>query len=147
MVEEEDDNGYEEPLVVEGGAGAHITIGGEDYANYASFNFLSLANTAEVKVILLLFLGYFQEFFILAVGRQDACKKTIDKYGVGSCGPRGFYGSIDVHEQLEHKVAEFYKMEEAILYSDAIANLASVIPCFSKAGDIIIWYRVENGNA
>ena len=23
------------------------------------------------------------------------------KYGVGSCGPRGFYGTIDVHLELE----------------------------------------------
>lgn len=25
---------------------------------------------------------------------QDACRKAIEKYGVGSCGPRGFYGTI-----------------------------------------------------
>ena len=28
-------------------------------------------------------------------------KKTIFKYGVGSCGPRGFYGTVDVHLDLE----------------------------------------------
>lgn len=25
----------------------------------------------------------------------------MNKYGVGSCGPRGFYGTIDVHLELE----------------------------------------------
>lgn len=32
---------------------------------------------------------------------REACRQTIHKYGVGSCGPRGFYGTIDVHLQLE----------------------------------------------
>lgn len=32
---------------------------------------------------------------------REACHGTIEKYGVGSCGPRGFYGTIDVHLQLE----------------------------------------------
>ena len=27
--------------------------------------------------------------------------QTVQKYGVGSCGPRGFYGTIDVHLTLE----------------------------------------------
>ena len=31
----------------------------------------------------------------------DVCNATLDKYGVGSCGPRGFYGTMDVHLQLE----------------------------------------------
>lgn len=34
-------------------------------------------------------------------GMQEMCRKTIEKYGVGSCGPRGFYGTIDVHLELE----------------------------------------------
>ena len=32
---------------------------------------------------------------------REAARDTINKYGVGSCGPRGFYGTIDVHLQLE----------------------------------------------
>jgi hypothetical protein len=32
---------------------------------------------------------------------QEKCSQTIEKYGVGSCGPRGFYGTIDVHLDLE----------------------------------------------
>lgn len=32
---------------------------------------------------------------------QEAARNTINKYGVGSCGPRGFYGTIDVHLDLE----------------------------------------------
>lgn len=34
--------------------------------------------------------------------------RTVAKYGVGSCGPRGFYGTIDVHIDLEKQLADFY---------------------------------------
>lgn len=32
---------------------------------------------------------------------QEEVATTVGKYGVGSCGPRGFYGTIDVHLELE----------------------------------------------
>lgn len=30
-------------------------------------------------------------FFVLL---QESCTSALEKYGVGSCGPRGFYGTI-----------------------------------------------------
>lgn len=38
-------------------------------------------------------------YFTIAM--QAACQETVKKYGIGSCGPRGFYGTIDVHLMLE----------------------------------------------
>lgn len=38
---------------------------------------------------------------------QEICRDTIKKYGVGACGPRGFYGTVDVHLELEHRLAHF----------------------------------------
>lgn len=69
---------------------------------------------------------------------QAACRETIDRYGVGSCGPRGFYGTFDVHLEIESKLAAFMGAEECILYSDAIASISSVIPAFAKKGDVIV---------
>lgn len=43
--------------------------------NFASFDFLNFLGEDSIK--------------------KD-CERTIRKYGVGSCGPRGFYGTIDV---------------------------------------------------
>ena len=63
---------------------------------------------------------------------------ALRKYGLGSCGPPGFYGTIDVHMQLEKAFAKFVKAEEAILYSFGFATIASVIPAFAKRGDLII---------
>ena len=43
----------------------------------------------------------------VGVHLQELCEATINKYGVGSCGPRGFYGTIDVHLELEERLAQY----------------------------------------
>lgn len=105
-------------LVVEGATGVKVTsLEGQEYLNFTSSNFIGLADDQSIK---------------------DACRATIEKYGVGSCGPRGFYGSIDTHLEVEKKFTEFMGTEESILYSDSIACISSVIPAFLKKGDLII---------
>lgn len=43
----------------------------------------------------------------------------------------------DVHLKLEEKIAEFLNLEETALYSYGFAAVASAIPSYAKAGDII----------
>lgn len=69
---------------------------------------------------------------------KEASEAALHKYGCGSCGPRGFYGTIDVHLELEAAIAKFMKTEEAIYYSEGASALTSTIPAFSKKGDLII---------
>ena len=68
---------------------------------------------------------------------KEVAKQTIIKYGVGSCGPRGFYGTVDVHLQLEKELAQYIGCEEAVLYSYGFATIASAIPAYAKRGDIL----------
>lgn len=68
---------------------------------------------------------------------QNKAAASIRKYGVGSCGPRGFYGTVDVHLTLEERLAKFMQTEEAIVYSYGFSTIASAIPAYSKRGDII----------
>jgi len=103
--------------VVESMTARTVEINGSSYVNFASMNFLGLASHPLVI---------------------KASRDTIDKYGVGSCGPRGFYGSFDVHLDLEKELADFLKAEECILYSDSIASISSVIPAFAKRGDLVV---------
>jgi serine palmitoyltransferase len=91
--------------------------------------------------------------------RQAACAAAIQKYGVGSCGPRGFYGTIgapapsahahthspshthpsaDVHLELEEALARFMGTEEAMIYSYDVATPSSTIPAFAKRGDLLV---------
>lgn len=62
---------------------------------------------------------------------------SLHKYGVGSCGPRGFYGTIDVHLELEERLAKFLQVEETCVYSYGFSTVASAIPAYAKKGDII----------
>lgn len=68
----------------------------------------------------------------------SACEATIRKYGVGTCGPRGFYGTVDVHLALEKRLKDFFRTDSCILYSYDFATIASVIPAFAKRGDHIV---------
>lgn len=81
---------------------------------------------------------------------QDNCQKVIEKYGVGSCGPRGFYGTVDVHLELEKNLAAFMEADAAIIYSFDMASGSSVIPAFANRRDILICdeavhYPLQNG--
>eukprot|EP00835_Amoeboradix_gromovi_P002851 NODE_171_length_16024_cov_0.172559.p2 type:complete len:472 gc:universal NODE_171_length_16024_cov_0.172559:12308-13723(+) len=74
----------------------------------------------------------------------ETAKDTVSKYAVGACGPPGFYGTIDVHLELEKKLAEFVGHHSAILYSQGFSAVSSVIPAFAKRGDIIICDEAVN---
>lgn len=69
---------------------------------------------------------------------------TLREYGVGTCGPPGFYGTMDVHLELEKRLSAYFGKEESILYAQGFAAVASVIPAFSKRGDIIVHDEAVN---
>ena len=46
----------------------------------------------------------------------------------------------DVHTQVEIDIAKFLGVEAAIIYAQAFSTISSVIPDFSKRGDIIVAY-------
>ncbi|XP_056592620.1 serine palmitoyltransferase 1 [Triplophysa dalaica] len=102
--------------VVTGPPSHKIIVNGKECINFASFNFLGLLDNERVKLKAL---------------------TSLKKYGVGTCGPRGFYGTFDVHLELEERLAKFMRTEEAIIYSYGFATIASAIPAYSKRGDII----------
>lgn len=85
--------------------------------NMASNDFLGMGSDEDVKRV---------------------SRETLKKYGCGACGPRGFYGTIDVHLDLEKEMARFCQTETAILYSDAASATTSIVTAFSKRGDDIV---------
>ena len=113
---------------------------GKTVINLASYNFTGLAGNETIK---------------------ERAIDTVRKYGLGSCGPPGFYGTqgehdrhdavlcplmtlADVHIQLEQDIADFLGTESAIIYSQAFSTISSVIPAFCKRGDIIVADRGVN---
>ncbi|VDL78234.1 unnamed protein product [Nippostrongylus brasiliensis] len=104
------------PKFADGKMAKYVSIEGKEYLNMATSNFLGFVGEKRI---------------------EDVAKKTILKYGVGSCGPRGFYGTVDVHLDLEANLAKFMNCEEAVLYSYGFATIASAIPAYAKKGDVI----------
>jgi hypothetical protein len=70
---------------------AHRTIRA---LNLATHDFLGLAADADTK---------------------GAATQALTHYGCGSCGPRGFYGTIDAHLDLEHDMAQFTGTHDSIM--------------------------------
>jgi len=68
---------------------------------------------------------------------RAAAEEALRKYGCGTCGPRGFYGTLDVHLELEAKLAYFLGTDNAIVYSFGVATISSVVPAFVRKGDLL----------
>ncbi|KAH9009366.1 serine palmitoyltransferase [Lactarius deliciosus] len=96
---------------------------GKHVLNLASYNFTGLAGNETIKVRAI---------------------ETLRKYGVGSCGPPGFYGTIDVHTNLERDIADFLGTEASNLYFQGFSTIPCVISAFAKRGDIIVADRGVN---
>nr|UVW99782.1 serine palmitoyltransferase 1 [Laodelphax striatellus] len=102
--------------VVEGKVGKRITVNGQSCLNFATQNYIGLIGNEAI---------------------ENSAIETITKCGVGSCGPRGFYGTHEIHLDLEERLAKFMDLEEALVYSYGFSTISSAIPAYAKRGDII----------
>ncbi|CAH1393105.1 unnamed protein product [Nezara viridula] len=107
--------GYDK-RVTEGKIGKYINVNGINCLNLSSHDFLGLN---EEKII------------------ESSAIESIRKYGIGSCGPRGFFGTVDVHLELEERLAKFMDLEEAVVYAYGFSTISSAIPAYAKRGDVI----------
>mmetsp|Transcript_4745 Transcript_4745/g.8618 ORF Transcript_4745/g.8618 Transcript_4745/m.8618 type:complete len:1349 (+) Transcript_4745:123-4169(+) len=69
---------------------------------------------------------------------QAACIQTLEKKGLGSCGPRGFYGTYPEHLRAERDLAAFLETDQAVLYPFGACTVSSVIACMATRDDILI---------
>ena len=72
------------------------------------------------------------------VQRKEKLINIINEYGCGSCGPRNFYGGTIEHVELEEEIKKCYNINEAIIISYGHNIMSSVIPVYSKPGNIIL---------
>ncbi|KAI3790288.1 hypothetical protein L2E82_03227 [Cichorium intybus] len=118
-----------EAPILDSAAGPHTVIDGKEVVNFASANYLGLMGDDKLL---------------------ESCTSALEKYGVGSCGPRGFYGTIDVHLDCEARIARFLGTPDSILYSYGLSTMFSAIPAFCKKGDVVIvdegvHWGIQNG--
>ena len=69
---------------------------------------------------------------------KEACAATIETLGLGSCSPRGFYGTFPPHMDVEQTIADFLGCQEAVLYSFGACTVSSVIPSLGHRSDVAV---------
>ena len=96
--------------------GATVRIGGKEYLNLCSNNYLGFANDPRVC---------------------EKAKAMIDKYGVGPGAVRTIAGTMDIHLELEKKLASFKGAEAAITFQSGFCANLAVVPTLTGDGDLI----------
>ncbi len=109
---------YKNERIITSAQGAEISLNtGEKVINFCSNNYLGLSS--HPKVI-------------------EVAKKTLDTHGYGMSSVRFICGTQDIHKNLEQKIADFFGMEDTILYAAAFdANGGVFEPLFTNEDAII----------
>lgn len=68
----------------------------------------------------------------------EAAIAATRKYGTGCAGSRFLNGTLDLHIQLEHELAEFVGKDEALVFPTGFTVNEGVIPCLVDRNDYII---------
>lgn len=68
----------------------------------------------------------------------DAAIAATKKYGTGCAGSRFLNGTLDLHVQLEHELAEFVGKDEALVYSTGFTVNSGVVSCLTGRNDYIL---------
>jgi 8-amino-7-oxononanoate synthase len=69
---------------------------------------------------------------------KEASKKAIDKYGTGCAGSRFLNGTLDIHIELENRLANFVGKEATVLFSTGYQVNLGVLSCITGRNDYII---------
>jgi len=68
----------------------------------------------------------------------EAGKKALDKYGTGASGSRLMNGNLDLHEELEEKLANFVGKESATVFSTGFQSNLGSIAALAGRNDYIL---------
>ena len=111
------DGVYRELPVSETPCEAIITLNGKSVINLSSNNYLGFANHPRLK---------------------EKAIEAINHYGVGAGAVRTIVGNMDIHEQLDQKIAQFKKEEAALVFQSGFMCNVGVIQAVTDKGDLII---------
>ncbi|MDR0830002.1 MAG: aminotransferase class I/II-fold pyridoxal phosphate-dependent enzyme [Prevotellaceae bacterium] len=102
-----------------------VIINGKKVLMFGSNAYLGLTNHPKVK---------------------EAAIEATKKYGTGMAGSRFLNGTLDIHEQLERRLAKFVGKEEAIIYSTGFQTNVGVVSCLTGKDDYIIWDALDHAS-
>ncbi len=69
---------------------------------------------------------------------KEAAIRALDTYGTGCSGSRYLTGTIDLHIELEEKLAKFMGKEACLLFSTGFQTAQGVIPTLVSRGEYLV---------
>jgi len=75
---------------------------------------------------------------------KEAAKKAIDKYGSGCAGSRFLNGTLDIHIELEQKLANYVGKDEALVFSTGYQVNLGVISSIMHRNDYILLDELDH---
>jgi len=100
-------------------------IDGKKVLMFCSNNYLGLSNHPRLK---------------------EAAIEAIRTHGVGSGSVRPIAGTMDLHMELERRLAKFKHAEASLVYQSGFATNAGLIPQLVGEGDLIISDELNHGS-
>ncbi|MCD8178266.1 MAG: aminotransferase class I/II-fold pyridoxal phosphate-dependent enzyme [Tannerellaceae bacterium] len=110
---------------IESDQDTEVYIDGKKVLMFGSNSYLGLTNHPKVK---------------------EAAIEATKKYGTGCAGSRFLNGTLDIHLELENRLAEFVGKEDAIVYSTGFQVNLGVVSCLTGREDYIIWDELDHAS-
>jgi 8-amino-7-oxononanoate synthase len=102
---------------IESGQDTEVVINGKKVLMFGSNSYLGLTNHPKIK---------------------EASKAAIDKYGTGCAGSRFLNGTLDIHIELERRLAAYVGKEASVLFSTGFQVNLGVISCLLDRNDYLV---------
>jgi len=102
-----------------------VTIQGKRVLMFGSNSYLGLTNHPRLK---------------------EAAIKAIEKYGTGCAGSRFLNGTLDIHLELETRLAQLVGKESALVYATGFSVNAGVVSCITGREDYLIFDEFDHAS-
>ncbi len=77
---------------------------------------------------------------------KEAAIEATKKYGTGCAGSPFLNGTLDIHKQLEARIAEYIGKEDVMIYSTGFEVNLGVVSCLTGRGDYILWDEQDHAS-
>jgi glycine C-acetyltransferase len=108
---------YRKLRILEGRPEAHTTFDHKSVVNLSSNNYLGL--TTHPKLV-------------------QAASDAVDKYGVGSGAVRTISGTMEMHMELERRLATFKHVESVVVFQSGFAANAGTVAAVLTKEDVVV---------
>jgi len=111
--------------VIESAQEPEVIVDGKKMIMIGSNNYLGLTNHPRVK---------------------EAATEALRKYGTGCAGSRFLSGTLDIHVELEEKLARFMRKESALVFSTGFQTNLGVISALVGKDDIVLIDKMDHAS-